>query len=98
MSKAFTKEDDEEPERVGRKRSSSGLPPGAVNYLTGRGADLFRGELAELERRPKSGKRDERTMERIAQIRELLETATIVPTREEVPDEVLFETRVTVRT
>ena len=98
MSKAFTKEDDETPERVGRKRSSSGLPPGAVNYLTARGADLFRGELADLRQRTKTGKHDDKTLDRITQLKELLETATIVPTRAEAPDEVLFGTSVIVQT
>lgn len=38
MSKAFTKEDVELPERSGRQRSAAGLPPGAVNYVTQEGA------------------------------------------------------------
>lgn len=38
MSKAFTKEDVEPPERSGRHRAATGLPPGAVNYITAEGA------------------------------------------------------------
>ena len=38
MSRAFVKEDVDLPERSGRKRSASGLPPGATNYITARGA------------------------------------------------------------
>jgi hypothetical protein len=34
MSRAFIKEDVDPPERSGRKRSASGLPPGATNYIT----------------------------------------------------------------
>jgi len=34
----FIKEDVDLPERSGRKRSASGLPPGATNYITARGA------------------------------------------------------------
>jgi len=34
MSRAFVKEDVDLPERSGRKRSASGLPPGATNYIT----------------------------------------------------------------
>jgi hypothetical protein len=45
MSRAFVKEDVDLPERSGRKRSASGLPPGATNYITARGAKRLRDEL-----------------------------------------------------
>jgi transcription elongation factor GreB len=48
MSRAFVKEDVDLPERSGRKRSASGLPPGATNYITARGAKHLRGELQKL--------------------------------------------------
>ncbi|MGB9473756.1 MAG: GreA/GreB family elongation factor [Candidatus Udaeobacter sp.] len=48
MSRAFVKEDVDPPERSGRKRSASGLPPGATNYITARGAKRLRGELQKL--------------------------------------------------
>src|ERR1700720_2776006 len=48
MSRAFIKEDVDLPERSGRKRSASGLPPGATNYITARGAKRLRNELQEL--------------------------------------------------
>src|ERR1041385_3814764 len=48
MSRAFVKEDVDPPERSGRKRSASGLPPGAANYITARGAERLRGELNKL--------------------------------------------------
>jgi transcription elongation GreA/GreB family factor len=48
MSRAFVKEDVDPPERSGRKRSASGLPPGATNYITARGAKRLREELQKL--------------------------------------------------
>jgi transcription elongation GreA/GreB family factor len=48
MSRAFVKEDVDLPERSGRKRSASGLPPGATNYITARGAKHLRAELQKL--------------------------------------------------
>ena len=48
MSRAFIKEDVDLPERSGRKRSASGLPPGATNYITARGAKRLRYELQKL--------------------------------------------------
>ena len=48
MSRAFVKEDVDLPERSGRKRSVSGLPPGATNYITARGAKRLRDELEKL--------------------------------------------------
>jgi transcription elongation factor GreB len=48
VSRAFIKEDVDPPERSGRKRSASGLPPGATNYITARGAKRLRDELQNL--------------------------------------------------
>jgi len=48
MSRAFIKEDVDPPERSGRKRSASGLPPGATNYITARGAKRLQDELKKL--------------------------------------------------
>ena len=48
MSRAFVKEDVDPPERSGRKRSASGLPPGATNYITAHGAKRLREELNKL--------------------------------------------------
>jgi hypothetical protein len=45
MSRAFVKEDVDLPERSGRKRLPSGLPPGATNHITARGAKRLRDEL-----------------------------------------------------
>jgi hypothetical protein len=48
MSRAFVKEDVDLPERSGRKRSASGLPSGATNYVTARGAKRLRDEVQKL--------------------------------------------------
>jgi hypothetical protein len=48
MSRAFVKEGVNLPERSGRKRSASGLAPGATNYITARGAKRLRAELRKL--------------------------------------------------
>jgi hypothetical protein len=48
MSRAFVKEDVDLPERSGRKRAASGLPPAATNYITARGAKRLRDELDKL--------------------------------------------------
>src|SRR5687767_369842 len=79
VSKAFTKEDDEIPEQhEGRHRSSSGLPPGATNYMTAEGARRLRKELAGARGR------------RAAQLQQVLDSATIVPEHESTPKEALF--------
>jgi transcription elongation factor GreB len=86
VSKAFTKEDDDElPERVGRVRSSSGLPPGAVNYMTVDGARRLQHELEGAD----GG--------RVAELRRMLDSATLVSAPETLPGEVLFGATVTVR-
>ena len=48
MSRAFIREDVDPPERSGRKRAASGLPPGAVNYITTAGAARLQAELTKL--------------------------------------------------
>jgi hypothetical protein len=70
MSKAFTKEDDSEPERVTRMRSTSGLPPGALNYMTADGARRMKAKVAEIR---------DTEPERAADIQRILDSATIVP-------------------
>src|SRR4029453_13341139 len=52
MSRAFIREDVDPPERSGRKRLPSGLPPGAANYITARGAKRLREELQKLRAEP----------------------------------------------
>jgi len=48
MSKAFTREDDDAPERPLPRPASFALPPGVKNYLTADGARRMREELAGL--------------------------------------------------
>jgi transcription elongation factor GreB len=89
MSKAFTREDVEPPERSGRKRSASGLPPGAINYITGHGAERLREELS----RARAAAEDP---ERVAELKQVLDSATIVDPPESRSNEVAFGARVTV--
>jgi transcription elongation factor GreB len=95
MSKAFTKEDDDIPERTSRKRTSTGLPPGAVNYMTEKGERVLREELAGLESCGEAANAE--TLDRIAWLRELLASVTVVPARSEAPTEALFGTTVTIQ-
>ena len=90
MSRAFVKEDVDPPERSGRTRSASGLPPGAINYLTRAGAEHFENELEEL--------RSSRTesAERIAEVERILASATIVEPPEDAQS-IAFGAKVTVR-
>ena len=91
MSRAFVKEDVDLPEPSGRKRSASGLPPGAVNYITAGGAARLRAELDELRRTggDESG--------RMADLRETLASVEIVEAPDEPDGSVAFGARVTVR-
>ena len=91
MSKAFTKEDVEPPERSGRMRAASGLPPGALNYITVAGARRLQQEL-EVARR--SGEGDRARIDELAQI---LASATIVELPAEDDGTVCFGATVTLR-
>src|SRR5581483_5796043 len=90
MSRAFVKEDVDPPERSGRKRSASGLPPGAANYITARGARRLRDEIEQL----RSTKADN---ERLAQLKEILDSAQIVDHPDSVSDSITFGATVTVK-
>jgi len=87
MSRAFVKEDIEIPDRPSLRRSSSGLPPGALNLMTADGAERLRKKLAQS-----NGGAEE-----AARLREMLESATIVEPHSSVT-EVVFGARVTLRT
>lgn len=89
MSSAFVKEDIDEPERPMRRRSSSGLPPGALNFMTEAGSLRLRQRLTEL----KTTSADE---SEIAELESMLESATIVK-HPERPGEVVFGVTVTLR-
>jgi transcription elongation factor GreB len=89
MSKAFTREDVDPPERSGRRRSASGLPPGAVNYITARGARRLQAELMNLRR---AGDK----VERIAEIERTLASVHIVDLPDALSNSVAFGATVTV--
>ena len=90
MSRAFVKEDVDPPERSGRKRSASGLPPGATNYITARGAKRLRGELNKLRAANASS-------ERIIELEQILASTHVVDPPEAPSKSVMFGATVTVK-
>jgi hypothetical protein len=90
MSRAFVKEDVDPPERSGRKRSASGLPPGATNYITARGARRLRDELKRLRTTNSSS-------ERIIELERILASAHIVDPESAPSNSVTFGATVTAR-
>jgi transcription elongation GreA/GreB family factor len=90
MSRAFVKEDVDLPERSGRKRSASGLPPGATNYSTARGAKHLREELQKL-RAANAGS------ERIIELERILAAVHIVDPPDAPSNSVTFGATVTVQ-
>ena len=90
MSRAFIKEDVDPPERSGRKRSASGLPPGATNYITARGAKRLRDELQEL-RAANTGS------ERIVELEHILASVHVVDPPDPASNSVGFGATVTVK-
>src|SRR5690242_13399269 len=90
MSRAFVKEDVDLPERSGRKRSASGLPPGATNYITARGANRLRDELEKLRAANMSS-------ERVAELERILASVHVVDVLETPSNSVTFGSTVTVK-
>ena len=90
MSRAFIKEDVDPPERSGRKRSASGLPPGATNYITARGAKRLRDELQKL-RVANAGS------ERIIELDHILASVHVVDPPDPASNSVGFGATVTVK-
>ena len=90
MSRAFVKEDVDPPERSGRKRSASGLPPGATNYITARGAKRLREELKKL-------RAENADTERIVELEQILASGHIVDPPDAPSNSVTFGATVTVR-
>jgi hypothetical protein len=90
MSRAFVKEDVDLPERSGRKRSASGLPPGATNYITARGAKHLRHELEKLRAANTNS-------ERVAELEQILASVHIVDSPDPASNSVAFGATVTVR-
>jgi hypothetical protein len=90
VSRAFIKEDVDPPERSGRKRSASGLPPGATNYVTARGAKRLRDELQKL--RPTNA-----GSERIGELEHILASVHVVDPPDPASNSVSFGATVTVK-
>jgi transcription elongation factor GreB len=90
VSRAFVKEDVDPPERSGRKRSASGLPPGATNYITVRGAKRLRDELNKL-RAANAGN------ERIMELENILASIHVVDPPDAALNNVGFGATVTVQ-
>jgi transcription elongation factor GreB len=90
VSRAFIKEDVDPPERSGRKRSASGLPPGAINYITARGAKRLRDELQKLRAANASS-------ERIIELEQVLASVQIVDPPDPASNSVAFGATVTVK-
>lgn len=88
MSRAFIREDVDPPERSGRVRSVSGLPPGATNYITARGARRLGAELSELRRANSEPAR-------IAELEAVLASATLVEPPEKASTGIAFGATVT---
>ena len=90
MSRAFVKEDVDLPERSGRKRSASGLPPGASNYITARGAKRLRDELQKL-------RVANAVSERITEIEQIVASVHVVDAPDAPSNSVTFGATVTVK-
>ena len=89
MSRAFVKEDIDIPERIRRRRTASGLPPDALNYMTAAGAKRLRHRVAELRK----GGADE---SEFSDLETMLDSATVVKVPER-PEFLVFGARATLR-
>jgi transcription elongation factor GreB len=90
MSKAFTREADDAPERPAARRTTVVLPPGAKNYFTPDGLKKLRAELEAASASP-AGRA------RMLEIQQRLESAEAVPPPPLPWDQVHFGATVTVR-
>jgi len=90
MSRAFVKEDVDPPERSGRKRSASGLPPGATNYITARGAKHLRDELQKL-------RATNANSQQVTQLEQILASIHVVGPPDPGSNSVAFGAKVTVK-
>ena len=111
MSKAFTREDDDVPERPVVPRSAPSLPPGAKNYLTPDGERRLRAELRRLTPTEPSQRaaamaadteigargREAANRQRRLQIQQSLESAVVVSPPPGPWEQVRFGATVTVR-
>jgi transcription elongation GreA/GreB family factor len=83
-------EDVDLPERSGRKRSTSGLPPGATNYITARGAKHLRDELQKLRAANAAS-------ERVTELEQILASVHVVDPPDPASNSVGFGATVTVK-
>jgi transcription elongation GreA/GreB family factor len=90
VSRAFVKEDVDLPERSGRKRSASGLPPGATNYITARGAKRLREQLKKL-------RAEKANSERVTELEQTLASVHVVHPPDAPSNSVTFGATVTVK-
>ena len=90
MSRAFVKEDVDPPERSGRKRSASGLPPGATNYISARGVKRLRDELEKLRAGGNA------SSERLIELQQTLSCVEVVDPPDAVSNSVTIGATVTV--
>ena len=90
MSRAFVKEDVDLPERSGRKRSASGLPPGATNYITARGAKHLRDEVQKLRAANANSTR-------VPELEQILASVHVVDSPDPASNSVTFGATVTVK-
>jgi transcription elongation factor GreB len=90
VSRAFIKEDVDLPERSGRKRSASGLPPGATNYITARGAKRLRDEQQKL-------RAANAVSELVTELEQILASVHVVDPPDAPSDSVIFGATVTVK-
>jgi transcription elongation factor GreB len=90
MSRAFVKEDVDPPERSGRKRSASGLPPGAINYITARGAKRLRDELEKV-------RAEESAAERATELQQILSSVQVIDPPDESSKGISFGATVTLK-
>jgi transcription elongation factor GreB len=107
MSKAFTRESDDEPETRLAGKPAAVLPAGTPNYLTPDGAERLRKELERLmiEERPglqqagedEANRELRRIDQRIHEVSEALNSAEVVPVPPRPWDQVNFGAIVTVR-
>jgi transcription elongation factor GreB len=93
MSRAFTRESDDMPERSAIKPLASSLPLGAKNYCTPDGLKNLHRELEQLTAKPDAPS----VRQRIFEIQQSLESAVAAPPPQMPWDQVLFGASVTVR-
>ena len=93
MSKAFTRESDDEPGLPVLRASSIILPNGVKNYLTPAGFGKLANELTQLEIEPATPS----NRQRIFELRESLQSAVVTAPPQLPWNQVLFGATVTVR-